>query len=165
MANLAAELLVLRTRKIVNIPAWVDTYLKDTLAQWHKCPTVTPAEMAVPLLTTTMLDNKKSRIAEARKILNDCYRAALSPESDCSTPIDDLYHATRCYEYVASFNAGRVAARWDQIYDTLPSDITPQKASCLLSIANDLRPYAPFYASRLSRLAALFQASNKAQCF
>lgn len=54
LAGLLAELVELRRKETIKIPAWVGEMLVDAVAAWEKCPAVPDTDMVIPLLTLSL---------------------------------------------------------------------------------------------------------------
>ena len=180
LANLIAELAELSRRHIVTSPRWLYTLLTDTIADWLTAPTVPDTDMVLPLLTASLLNltvtpphrrpiTPPSLERRAQRIINRCYRTALSVLSTPSTSltltstqlsslITSLHIAATCSSYVTRFSSRRLAIAWNSLaayflyiphpaplpnFPSLHSPLSTIHLITLLLAADELTPYLP----------------------
>ncbi len=177
LANLIAELTELDRRHIVRSPRWLRTLLTDTIAAWLTSPTVPDTDMVLPLLTASLLNltvtsprhrplTPSSLERRAQRIINRCYRTALTPLSTSpgchsitsihlSHLITSLYIAATCSSYVTRFSSRRLSLAWNSLaaYFLYIPNFTPTaphspKASITVS-CNFHSPNSHFFISQL----------------
>lgn len=126
LANLTAHLAELQRRKMAHCPAWLPRLLTTTITRWRRSPSVPDTDMVFPLLTAALINRTPSLERQAQRIINRCYRIALTiPEviislSDktlknycqLSTLIVSLYIATIYSTYLNRFNISKLTIGW-----------------------------------------------------
>ena len=144
--ELLAAIADLRLRRIITIPAWVDTALERTVTAALRDPGFDQLSLALPLLTLRLLNNDRSLERKAQRIINRCYKSASHSSAPTSERIVNLHTAVTCCDYVTRFSARKAASLWNDIAHTgltAPLSLTPKQIFQLLEVANELRQFAP----------------------
>ena len=124
--NLLCELVELRRKRIIPIPAWVDTRLEKTVKQALLSDGGNDPRLALPLLTLHMLTGDDALERKARRIINRCYREAFDDTLPLPRRIDSLHTAVTCCDYVTRFSPRKAAACWNTLATLL---LTPQRTT------------------------------------
>ena len=124
--NLLCELVELRRKQIIPIPAWVDTRLEKTVKQALLSDGGNDPRLVLPLLTLHMLTGDDALERKARRIINRCYREAFDDTLPPTRRIDSLHTAVTCCDYVTRFSPRKAAACWNTLATLL---ITPQRTT------------------------------------
>ena len=127
--NLLCELVELRRKRIIPIPAWVDTRLEKTVKQALLSDGGNDPRLALPLLTLHMLTGDDTLERKARRIINRCYREAFDDTLPLTRRIDSLHTAVTCCDYVTRFSPRKAAACWNTLATLLLTPITPQPST------------------------------------
>ena len=168
--NLLCELVELRRKQIIPIPAWVDTRLEKTVKQALLSDSGNDPRLALPLLTLHMLTGDDALERKARRIINRCYREAFDDTLPLTRRIDSLHTAVTCCDYVTRFSPRKAAACWNTLATHL---LTPQRTTdnrqrtttppltldsspfTLQEIARELESFAPISSESKDQLTRL----------
>ena len=98
--ELLAALADLRLRRVIAIPAWVDTALERTVAAALRDPNFDQLSLAIPLLTLHLLTGDPAHERRAARIITRAYRAALRPDLPAPLRHRSLSLALSCPDYL-----------------------------------------------------------------
>ncbi len=100
--ELLAAITDLRLRRVIALPAWVDTALECTVTAALRAPNFDQLSLAIPLLTLHLLTGNPAHERHAARIINRAYRLALRP--DLPAPLRLRAHrlALSCPDYLPS---------------------------------------------------------------
>lgn len=98
--ELLAAIADLRLRRIIAIPAWVDTALERTVTAALRDPNFDQLSLAIPLLTLHLLNGDPSHERHASHIINRAYRDALRPDLPASLRLRAHRLALSCPDYL-----------------------------------------------------------------
>lgn len=115
-ARLAATLIVTGW-KGQQTATWLTAYLLQALKDWQEVPTQPDTEMVLPLLTAYQETQDAGYQRKARRIINRCYKAVTTPNTELDTPsdfINDMYIAVKCSDYVTRFSRRKVMKAWTE---------------------------------------------------
>ena len=170
--NLLCELVELRRKQIIPIPAWVDTRLEKTVKQALLSDGGNDPRLALPLLTLHMLTGDDALERKARRIINRCYREAFDDTLPLTRRIDSLHTAVMCCDYVTRFSPRKAAACWNTLATLLLTPL-PQRTTdngkqttdnnftldssllTLQEIARELEDFAPISSESKDQLTRL----------
>lgn len=166
MMELAAEIMELGRRHIINVPSWTRDFLADAISAGRRDSALHPSRLVIPLLTLHLADRDPALEREAASIINRCYTALLtSPLSvhttaapldplslaSISDTIDNLHIAITCSDYIPRFNLPAISKCWNTLCSAiLPSDseseldsrLTARQLVTLKSIADEIEGFA-----------------------
>ncbi len=145
---LASELVELGRKGIVAIPKWLSRFLEEAVDATRKDGNVREYELVVPLLTLQLRNGSPKLEREATRIVNRCYRRAISilvkPEEIEEDIVAALYTAVTCADYVSRFSVRKVGKSWNELTTRLlPSmtQLSTQSLVRLLTVANEIEGY------------------------
>ncbi len=98
--ELLAAIADLRLRRIITIPAWVDTALERTVTAALRDPGFDQLSLALPLLTLHLLTGNPAHERHAARIINRAYRDALRPDLSASHRLRAHRLALSCPDYL-----------------------------------------------------------------
>lgn len=98
--ELLAAIADLRLRRIIAIPAWVDTALERTVTAALRDPGFDRISLAIPLLTLHLLTGDPAHERRAARIINRAYRAALRPDLPAPLRLRGHRLALSCPDYL-----------------------------------------------------------------
>lgn len=98
--ELLAAIADLRLRRVIAIPAWVDTALERTVIAALRDPGFDQLSLAIPLLTLHLLTGDPAHERHAAHIINRAYRDALRPDLPASLRLRSHRLALSCPDYL-----------------------------------------------------------------
>ncbi len=98
--ELLAAIADLRLRRIIAIPAWVDTALERTVTAALRDPGFDQLSLALPLLTLHLLTGDPAHERHAARIINRAYRDALRPAPPAPLRLRAHRLALSCPDYL-----------------------------------------------------------------
>ena len=98
--ELLAAIADLRLRRVIAIPAWVDTALERTVTAALRDPNFDQLSLAIPLLTLHLLTGAPAHERHAARIINRAYRDALRPDLPAPLRHRSLRLALSCPDYL-----------------------------------------------------------------
>ena len=107
--ELLAAIADLRLRRVIVIPAWVDTALERTVTAALKDPDFDQLALAIPLLTLHLLTGNPAHERHASHIINHAYRDALRPDLPASLRLRAHRLALSCPDYLPLPSASRLS--------------------------------------------------------
>lgn len=184
LMELAAEIMELGRRHIINVPSWIRDFLVDAISAGRRDSALHPSRFVIPLLTLHLADSDPALEREAAAIINRCYTALLTsplsaPSSSAlldplslasiSDTIDNLHIAVTCSDYIPRFNLTALSKCWNTLCSAiLPSDskseldsrLTARQLVTLKSIADELEGFAHLSSTSTHTLRSLLTRST-----
>ncbi|MDE6769619.1 MAG: hypothetical protein K2J78_07855 [Muribaculaceae bacterium] len=121
---LASELVEIDRKDIVKVPNWVSGFLEETIEAARKDKTVHESDLVLPILTLQLQNGSSKLEREARRIINRCYRRAISLEGNVDSLVDDLYIAVSCCDYISRFSVKKIGKSWNELARRFIDSIT-----------------------------------------
>lgn len=106
--ELLAAIADLRLRRVIAIPAWVDTALERTVTAALRDPGFDQLSLAIPLLTLHLLTGDPAHERHAARIINRAYRDALRPDLPASLRLRAHRLALSCPDYIRGFSPTQI---------------------------------------------------------
>ena len=100
--ELLAAIAYLRLRRVIAIPALVDTALERTVTAALRDPNFDQFSLAIPLLTLHLLTGNPAHERRAARIINRAYRDALRPDLPAPLHLRSHRLALSCPDYLPS---------------------------------------------------------------
>lgn len=108
--ELLAAIADLRLRRVIAIPAWVDTALERTVSAALRDPNFDQLSLAIPLLTLHLLTGDPAHERRAARIITHAYRDALRPDLPATLRLRAHRLALSCPDYLPALSALRESA-------------------------------------------------------
>ena len=121
---LASELVEIGRKGIIRVPGWVSGFLKEAVEAARKDKTVRESDLVLPILTLQLQNGSSKLEREARRIINRCYRRAISLEGNVDTLVDELYIAVSCCDYISRFSVKKIGRSWNELARRFIDSIT-----------------------------------------
>lgn len=111
--ELLAAIADLRLRRVIAIPAWVDSALERAVAAALRDPGFDQISLAIPLLTLHLLTGDPAHERHAARIITRAYRLALRPDLPASLRLRAHRLALSCPDYLPGPAAPRLSTLQD----------------------------------------------------
>lgn len=161
---LATEIVELGRRKIINVPDWINSYLREAVSSRQKgCDPV----LVIPMLTIGMVDRNPSMERNAKRIINRCYKNITDSTSYAEVDVESLtgflHTAVMCCDYVSRFSVRKAAAAWHAICSIFLSSTSrpsPLSVFRMLETAGQLKDFAPLSPASMQALTSILEKSS-----